>query len=353
MRYQLLYLVFLFLMSGCGIAEEINGDLSASNFPPQMLRERFAENEKSFFTVKEGVLKPKDENNLEFFDGFNLSNDTVAEKQLTFYYYIADKNSVKLSVPFSLFKSGHKLCLPISTQNQFCTKQEINVQDVFNSKTKPLAFELVPNLSKEGNGDYLIIVSPTSVFERENMGSLIQEGLLKFSLEYRSLPNSELAPNFKLRKTASGRIISKEILTKDTLLSSKFNNKNKLESFIKKNFQFNVIDWRPVRDLVLVESQISTTPQGILYITSDDGFSNFESLPRNQCIPLAWKRDRIDLWVITNKGCHVWKEQLGVEHCLELGEFRADSEFGFTKEERPEALKSFHTFISNFFKGEQ
>lgn len=355
-RNQVLYLGIFFLIAGCGVPEVSKS--ANGNFPPQKLHGIISKNDEAFFKISDGVFKPRDEEHLAFFGEFNLSEDDVNEKQLTFYYITGNKtDTVKLSIPLKLFKNG-SICLPVSSQYQLCAEtqtdeqeqqKEIRFKQIVESKENPLVFKRVPTFEDSRN-TYLIVVSPTSVFHNE-MGTLIQRGLKTFFTAYKSdyQNTAQLAPDFKLLKTISGRIISSAILTKEKLLSG-FNGQNELESFINENLQFTVVDWRPVRDLALVESQIDDElPKAILYITGNDGFSNFDSVPRNQCIPLAWKRDDIDLWIITNEDCSVWEKQLDVQHCLELNGLITDKEGVFLETEKENILNQFNIFMKQFF----
>jgi len=351
-RNQVLYFCPFFLIVGCGVPEV--SESANGNFPPSQLQNIISKNDQRFFETSNGVFKAK-KKYAEFCDEFNLSKDDVKEKQITFYFTTGDKtDKVKLSVPLGLFKSGSKLCLPLSSQHQLCTEQEVRFGQIVKSKEEPLVFKLTPILSTQvrSRDTYLIVVSPTSVFQKEKMGTLIQQGLKNVFTTYKNDygENMQQAPDFRLLKSISGRIISTEILTRDKLLSKNFK-KRELEKLINNKLRFSVIDWRPVRDLALVESQIQDDDsiKAILYITGNDGFDNFDTIPRNQCIPLAWKRDHIDLRIITNEDCSVWKEQLGVQHCLELNKLREDKEGTFSKPERNKVLNEFNRFMREFF----
>jgi len=356
-RSQVLYFCLFFLIAGCGVPEvsESASESANGSFPPRALYDIISKNDEAFFEISDGVFKPK-QKYAEFCDEFNLSKDNKKEKQITFYFTTGDKtDKVKLSIPFAWFKSSSKLCLPFSSQHKLCTEQEIRFKQIVESKEKPLVFKLtpIPSAQVSHRNTYLIVISPTSVFQKEHMATIIQSGLIEFFTNYKNVyaDKNIPAPNFRLMKSVSGRIISKEILNKEKLLSK---NSTEVISFIRKEFQFSVIDWRPVRDLALVESQIENDKsiKAILYITDNDGFNNFDTIPRNQCIPLAWKRDDINLWIITNENCSVWEKQLKVQHCLELNKDKEDKEGRFSKQEEDKVSDDFKRFMNDFFSNQ-
>jgi hypothetical protein len=183
-----------------------------------------------------------------------------------------------------------------------------------------------PETSDDVRGDYkLIVVSLSDGFEEEpnKIDTIIQKSFKKWlddlskNKQYRNSP-------FTLLVIGSGRGI-KEILTSEELTQL---SKNKIHQQVENIMTFAAQDLRPMDDLELVDELIEDykTLQNkrvgrILYITNDDGFER--GIPRNQCMPLAWHRDKIQLHVLTRQSCDIWKKHAQLNktnQCRELTE---------------------------------
>jgi hypothetical protein len=205
-------------------------------------------------------------------------------------------------------------------------KQPIEMEFSSLGNDRPKTDSVSPETSDDVRGDYkLIVVSLSKGFTKKSnkIDTIIQESFNKWlddlskNKQYRNSP-------FTLLVIGSGRGI-KEILTSEELTQL---SKNKIHQRVEDgSMTFAAQDLRPMDDLELVDELIedyelqNKRVGRILYITNDDGFER--GIPRNQCMPLAWHRDKIQLHVLTRQSCDIWKKHAQLNktnQCRELTE---------------------------------
>jgi hypothetical protein len=266
-----------------------------------------------------------------FFEKLDLSPDKLQEqlqeKRVTFYYRTSDKGvKRKLSVPFKLFTSTQPLCIHLSQNQEWCTDKEVKVTDIVKSQEKPLMMTVTNTKEKnrQSEGGYKLIVISLSYKFKPAEQTAIKSGLETFlQQEKTESDNNDRYPAiFRVLVIGSGREIS-EVLTAESLHKYKPSGQGSILETIRHKVQFNAQDLRAIDDLELVEDEINNYERGgktiasVLYVTANDRIDGDRKIPRSQCIPLAWHRDHIQLNIITNQTCEIWKNQAQVKQCVE------------------------------------
>lgn len=269
-----------------------------------------------------------------------LETDELNKKRFSLYTKRWD-HLLKISFPITAFSSD--LCIYTSTQGDVCAK-EMTLEKIVNSEKQPIEMEFSPLLgndlpetssvspetSDDVRGDYkLIVVSLSNGFKEKSnkIDTIIQESFKKW-LDDLSKDNQHSSNKpFTLLVITSGRGLT-EILTSEELTQL---DESSIRQRVESRMSFTAQDLRPMDDLELVDELIKNyerqhKPVGrILYITNDDGFGS--EIPRNQCMPLAWNRDKIQLQVLTRQSCDIWEKyaQLNkTNQCRELAKIIPD-----------------------------
>jgi hypothetical protein len=240
----------------------------------------------------------------------------------TLQFFLYTKSGIhllKISFPIKAF-TANRLCIYTSPQGDVCTKN-VTLKDIVMSVSKKepikmdfssLEKELCSSFSSEtssARGDYkLIVVSLSKDFENK-FKTTIQKSLQELLFD---LKDNHTNKQFTLLVIGSGRGL-KEVLTSEKLSElPKEGKKHSILSKVRGSLQFAAQDLRPMDDLELVDDLIEDYKLQdkqighILYITNDDRFG--DEMPRNQCMPLAWHRDNIQLEVLTSQSCEIWRK---------------------------------------------
>lgn len=275
------------------------------------------------------------------FDDIQLpleSPEQLKNKRFILYTSFIETQEIPLGIsfPISAFTRSNFLCIYIGSQNQteVCAEKDITLKDIIMSKEKPVEMKFTATENEScssfsskttsARGDYkLIVVSLSKGFENQ-FKTTIQESLKKTLFDLKE--DNRTNKRFTLLVIGSGRGIT-EVLTSEKLPElPKEGSKPSILSQVRSFVQFNAQDLRPMDDLELVDDLIENYELqdkqvgGILYITNDDRFER--GIPRNQCMPLAWHRDNIQLEVLTSQSCNIWREdaRLNDKQCRELNQ---------------------------------
>ena len=257
------------------------------------------------------------------FDDIRLPLESQEQlKNKRFVLYTSSITSKGLSLGFSFpiyaFTIGG-LCIDFSPlEKEVCTEKDITLKDIIMSKEEPVKmnFTAVENESCSSfssettsvRGDYkLIVISLSSGFEKPHkLATTIQSSIQKLLVD---LKKAKQNTQLSVWVISSGREVA-PVLTSEQL---KQLDKKSIRTLVENKISFTAQDLRPMDDLELVDEFIIKDYEdqykpvgGILYITNDDRFG--DEIPRNQCMPLAWHRDNIQLKVLTSQSCDIWKK---------------------------------------------